>query len=68
MTITEWILAVLGLIGTTSGLIAVKKSIELDKENEALKKKIKEYEFWLASKIANEGERPHPPAGKIETP
>lgn len=44
MTITEWILAVLGLIGTASGLIAVKKSIELTEENEALKKKIKENE------------------------
>ena len=37
MTITEWILAVLGLIGTTSGLIVLKKSIELSKENKELK-------------------------------
>lgn len=62
MTITEWILAVLGLIGTGSGLILLKKSIELTEENEALKKKIKELEFY-----ENEFGRPHPP-GEIETP
>lgn len=62
MTITEWILAVLGLIGTASGLILWKKSIELAEENKALKKKIKELEFYEC-----EFGRPHPP-GKIETP
>ena len=55
MTITEWILAVLGLIGTASGLILWKKSIELAEENEALKKRIKELEFY-----ENKFGRPHP--------
>lgn len=64
MTITEWILAVLGLIGTASGLILWKKSIELAEENEALKKKNKELEFYLARDIANQEGRPHPPPGK----
>ena len=63
MTITEWILAVLGLIGTASGLIVLKKSIELAEENEALKKRIKELEFY-----EYEFGRPHPPRGEIETP
>lgn len=63
MTITEWILAVLGLIGTASGLIIWKKSIEVTEENEALKKRIRELEFY-----EYEFGRPHPPGDKIETP
>ena len=51
MTITEWILAMLGLIGTTAGLIVLKKSIELTKENEALKKRNKELDKYATQPL-----------------